>query len=156
MLTMALKEHRVFAWLCQEICTIKFRINILKLKNGLLACIMYKMLAEINLLSTITATMRSLRPMNASLRRAILLETKIIKKLAKKDDFLNHGSSGNALSFSTGQSKYGLTLAAPRHSCPIQHQNIARSRTPSVWTASPIRIDITLQLIVSNRRTLNS
>ncbi len=56
MLAMALKEHSVFEWLSQEICTFKLRINHLKLKNALLTCIMHEMLAEINMLSTITAT----------------------------------------------------------------------------------------------------
>ncbi len=56
MLAMALKEQSVFERLRQEICSIKFRINLLKLKNALLTCIVNKMLAEINVLSTITAT----------------------------------------------------------------------------------------------------
>ncbi len=56
MLAMVLKEHNVFEWLYQEICTIKFRVDILKLKNALLTRIMNKMFAEINVLSTLTAT----------------------------------------------------------------------------------------------------
>jgi hypothetical protein len=98
--------HSVFEWLRQKIFTIKFRINFLKLENALLACITYKLLAEINMLSTITATNRALGPMNARLivsknrSRTILLETKIIKKLEKEDNFLNHGTSCNELSFS--------------------------------------------------------
>jgi hypothetical protein len=34
-LAMALKERSAFEWLCQEICTIKLRINLLKLKKNL-------------------------------------------------------------------------------------------------------------------------
>ena len=59
MLAMALKEQSVFERLSQEICLIKFRIDLFKLKNALLTCIVNKMPAEINVLSTITATNRA-------------------------------------------------------------------------------------------------
>ncbi len=67
MLGMALKEHSIFEWLSQEIYNIKRRINLLKLKNALLMFIMHEMLAEVNMLSTITATNCALAPINASL-----------------------------------------------------------------------------------------
>ena len=86
MLAMTLKEQSVFERLSQEICHIKFRIDLFKLKNALLTCIVNKMLAEINVLSTITATNRAFGPMNARLiisknrSWTILLKTKVSKK----------------------------------------------------------------------------
>jgi hypothetical protein len=69
MLAMELKEHSVFEWLSPEINTIELRINLLKLKNALLTRIMNKVLAEINVPCTITATNGAflVRPMNARL-----------------------------------------------------------------------------------------
>jgi hypothetical protein len=59
MLAMTLKKQNVFERLSQEICTIKLRINLCKLENALLARIVNKMLAEINVLCTIGATNRA-------------------------------------------------------------------------------------------------
>ena len=82
----------------------------------MLTCIMDKMLAKINVLCTIAATNGAFGPMNASLiisenwSRTILLETKISKKFAEKDDFLNHRASSNELSF-----KFRQRLTVTKH-----------------------------------------
>ncbi len=90
MFAMEFKEHSVFERLSQDIRTIEFRGNLPKLKNALLTRIMNKMLAEINMLCTITATNGAFRPMNArhiiseNRIRTILLEAEIVAKLRRK------------------------------------------------------------------------